>query len=469
MYQNQQEPQPRERDYFYVGAYFVFAAWISIGVVALTDLTKKFKNRGGMQTGLTVGLLGVCALAIPGRSVQLNYNETDRSGNFVAWDYSYNMLQSCDKDAILFTNGDNDTFPLWYLQDVEGIRRDVRIVNLSLVNTNWYIKQMKAKPYFKEALAVPISFSDKAIDNLQPVMWETRQLDLPVPPEAMTKYGGADTNVTRTGKISFTMRHTLEIGGTRAIRVQDIMIRDILFTNQWKRPICFAVTCSPDSKIGLEEYLWFQGLAWRLEPRKINREDLGLNRDVLEQNLLQEPKVFSTGPQLGYQFRGINDPHVQYDENTTRLMLNYRSAFIRLAMYYMNVEPNPTKGMAILDRMENLIPRSKIPMAWELMSDIANIYHRFGRMDKFNEYAGELETTARQLIDAGQANMQSYYNPYRVLLDIYDLKHEYNKSLELLTALQKDYPNDAGLNARIEQIKQQAAAQTAAVPKDSSK
>jgi hypothetical protein len=468
LYQNQQEPQPRERDYFYVGAYFIFAAWISIGVVALMDLAKKFKNRAGLETGLTVGLLGLFALAIPGRLLQLNYHETDRSGNYVAWDYSYNMLQSCDKDAILFTNGDNDTFPLWYLQDVEGVRRDVRIVNLSLVNTNWYIKQMKATPYFKEALAVPISFSDKAIDNLQPVLWETRQLDLPVPPDAMTKYGPADTSVARTGKISFVMRHTLEVGGARAIRIQDIMVRDILFANQWKRPICFAVTCSPDSKIGLDEYLWFQGLAWRLEPRKINREDLGLNRDVLEQSLMVEPKDFSTGPQLGYRFRGINNPHVIYDENTTRLMLNYRSAFIRLAMYYMNVGPDPAKGMAILDRMENLIPRSKIPMAWELMSDIANIYYRFGRMDKFNEYAGELETTARNLIDAGQANMQSYYNPYRVLLDIYDLKKEYRKSLDLLTALQKDYPNDAGLNARIEQLKQQVATQTVAVPKDSS-
>jgi hypothetical protein len=90
-------------------------------------------------------------------------------------------------------------------------------------------------------------------------------------------------------------------------------------------------------------------------------------------------------------------------------------------------------------------------------------------MDKFNDYAGELETTARGLIDAGQANMQSYYNPYRVLLDIYDLKKEYKKSLDLLTALQKDYPNDAGLNARIEQLKQQVATQTVAVPKDSSK
>ncbi len=174
---------------------------------------------------------------------------------------------------------------------------------------------------------------------------------------------------------------------------------------------------------------------------------------------MNEPSAPSTGPQSGYRFRGINDPQVLYDENTTRLMLNYRSAFIRLAMYYMNVEPNPAKGIDILDRMEQLIPRSKIPMAWELMSDIANVYHRLGRMDKFNEYANELEATARQLIDNGQANMQSYYNPYRVLLDIYDIRQEYKKSLDLLTVLQRDYPEDPGLKARIEQLTQQVAAQ----------
>jgi hypothetical protein len=472
LYQNQQEPQPRERDYFYVGAYFVFAAWIAFGVVALTELTKRIKKSPALETWGTIGLLAVALLAIPGRLMQANYHETNRSGNYVAWDYSYNMLQSCDKDAILFTNGDNDTFPLWYLQDVEGVRRDVRIVNLSLVNTNWYIKQMKATPYFKEALAVPISLSDKAIDNLQPVLWQSRQLDLPVPPEAIAKYGPPDSSVARTGKITFTMPHTLEVGETRAIRVQDIMIRDILFTNQWKRPIFFAVTCSPDSKIGLDDYLWFEGLTWRLEPRKINREDLGLNRDPLEQSLLNEPAGFSTGPQYGYKFRGINDPNVIYDENTTRLMLNYRSAFIRLAMYYMNVEPNPAKGIAILDRMEQLIPRSKVPMAWELMSDIANVYHRFGRTDKFNEYASELEGIAKGLIETGQANLQSYYNPYRVLLDIYDMKQEYQKSLDLLQGLKRDHPdlqNDPGLSNRIEQLRQQIAARTSAMPKDSAK
>jgi hypothetical protein len=470
LYQNQQEPQPRERDYFYVGAYMVFAVWISVGVVALMDFIKKLKKQPGLEQGLATGVLCVAVLAIPGRLAQINYPEHNRSGNYVAWDYSYNMLQSCDKDAILFTNGDNDTFPLWYLQDVEGIRRDVRIVNLSLVNTSWYIKQMKATPYYKEALPVPMTLSDKAIETIQPVIWQTRQLDLPVTPEAIAKYGPPDSTVARTHKITFTMPFTLQVGETRAIRVQDIMIREIIFANQWKRPIFFAVTCSPDSRIGLDDYLWFEGLTWRLEPRKITRDDLGLNRDPLEQSLLNEPQGFEKERAFGYKFRGINDPKVKYDENTTRLMLNYRSAFIRLAMYYMNVEPNPQKGIAILDRMEQIIPRTKVPMAWELMSDIATVYHRFGRTDKFNEYSTELEGIAKGLIASGQANLQSYYNPYRVLLDIYDLRGEYQKSVDLLEGLRRDHPdlqNDAGLSSRIQQLKAQIAAQTAGTPKDS--
>lgn len=462
LYQNQQEPQPRERDYFYVGAFFVFAMWITIGIVAIIDYLRTLSPKESLRSALTYGVVGVTAVVVPGRMLQVSWHDHDRTGNYVAWDYSYNMLQSCERDAILFTNGDNDTFPLWYLQDVEGVRRDVRIVNLSLVNTPWYIKQMKAEPYYEEAKAVPISLSEKQIETIQPVIWEPRQLDLPVPPEAMARYGVTDTTTLRTGRISFLMRNTLQVGETRAIRTQDIMVRDIIYTNQWKRPIYFAVTCSPDSKIGLDEYLWFHGLAWRLEPRKVTREDLGLDAAILEANVMKEPEGFSTGPQYGYKFRGIADPRVYFDENTTRLMLNYRSAFIRLAMYYMNVEGNNEKGLAVLDRMEQLIPRAKVPMGWELMSDLMNIYDRFGQKERYEELSGELEVLARRMIDAGQGNVNSYYNPYRVLLDIYDVRQDHRSSLKLLQELQVLYPNDPGLRQRVEYVKGLAAQQDSA-------
>src|ERR1051326_2734862 len=138
LYQNQQDPQPRERDYFYVGAYYVFCVWIAIGIVGLFDAFRK-----GLQPKLVqwaaVALVAVFALTVPVSLARSNWREHDRSQNYIAWDYSYNLLQSCPQDAILFTNVDNDTFPLWYLQDVAGVRRDVRTVNLSLVNTQWYI------------------------------------------------------------------------------------------------------------------------------------------------------------------------------------------------------------------------------------------------------------------------------------------------------------------------------------------
>jgi hypothetical protein len=457
LYQNQQEPQPRERDYFYVGAFFVFSLWIAMGVVALVDWLSGLLARDRGRTLLAGGLVAACTVAIPANLIRINYHDHDRSGNYIAWDYSYNMLQTCEKDAILFTNGDNDTFPLWYLQDVEGIRRDVRIVNLSLVNTPWYIQQMKNKPYYEEAQAVPISLPDARIASIQPALWDSRTVDLPVPPEVWARFGVSDTAATNRGKISWLMRNTLQFGQTKAIRVQDILVLDIIRTNQWKRPIFFAVTCAPDSKIGLDDYLWFHGLAQKLEPKKISREDLGIDPAVVEQNLFHEPEGFSRTPQYGYKFRRVADPKVYFDENITRLMLNLRSGFIRLAMYYANVDSNMEKSAAALDRMETIIPRAKVPMGWDLESDLANFYHRIGRVDKFQELSEEVITEARKALESGQYSLNSSYNPYRVLIDMYDLKHDYKNELEILKDLQtRFYPNEPSLKQRIQFVEKLA-------------
>ena len=443
LYQNQQEPQPRERDYFYVGAFYIFSLWIGVGTASIAEMVKKWNSPA------VFGVLGLALLIIPGRMLQMNWHERDRSDNYVAWDYSYNILQTCEQDAILFTNGDNDTFPLWYLQDVEGVRRDIRIVNLSLVNTPWYIQQMKDEHYYQEAKAVPISLSDTRIEGILPERWETRELTLPVSEEAVEEYAVTDSSVRASGAIKFTMPSTVQFGQTSAIRVQDILVRDIVFTNQWKRPIYFAVTVAPDSKIGLDDYLWFRGLAWRLEPRKVPQGDLGVNKAVLEANLLEEPEGFSRTPAYGYKFRHVADPDVYFDENQARLMLNYRSAFIRLAMYYGNVERDTSRAIAALDRMESLIPRSKVPLAWELEADIMSFYQRLGQRDRFEEFAAELEPRMKEMIASNQANLGSYYNPYRVLLEIYDVRKQYDASVELLRELAVMYPNDSNLQQRI--------------------
>jgi hypothetical protein len=451
-YQNQQESQPRERDYFYPGAFSIFAIWIALGVRGILDrIAAKMKDAKILKPAFLLTLF-LALLFVPVKMMLANYHTHDRSKNWVPWDLSYNMLQTCDRDAILFTNGDNDTFPLWYLQDVEGVRRDVRVICLSLANTPWYIQQMKEKPYYTEALAVPISMSDDRIRTIQPVQWEPRTTDLIVSPEAITRYGVTDSTMLSQHKIVWRMPNTMQFGTTKAIRVQDILMRDIILTNQFRRPLYIAVTCSPDAKLGLDEYLWFNGLAWHLEPKKVKREDLGVDHDVLEANLMHEPSGFSRTPQFGFKFRGVGDTTVFFDENASRLMTNYRSAFVRLAMSYANVKNDLKSSAAVLDRMEQIIPRSKYPMGWELESDLALFYHRVGRIDEFNQLSNDVESACEQLIADGKANVNSYYNPYRVLLDLYDSRKEFRKERDLLANLNQLYPNTPELKKRLEDI-----------------
>ncbi len=179
-YQNQQQPQPRERDYFYVGAFFVFALWIALGARGLFDLiVEKVQNAQMRKAAIAVAFAAIIFL-VPVRMLWANYFTHDRSQNWIPWDYSYNLLQSCAPNSVLFTNGDNDTFPLWYLQDVEGVRRDVRIANLSLLNTSWYISQLKNNDPYKVG-TIKMNLTNEQIAQIRPMQWEPRQLTIPAP------------------------------------------------------------------------------------------------------------------------------------------------------------------------------------------------------------------------------------------------------------------------------------------------
>ncbi len=300
---------------------------------------------------------------------------------------------------------------------------------------------------------------DSYIANIQPIAWEPRNVELPVSKEAIQQYLEKkqvvlDTSVTNNGKITFLLKNTLQFGQTKALRVQDIAVYNIIMANEWKRPIYFATTCSPDAKIGLDDYMWFKGLTWKLEPMKAPQANYGMDPAVLEANLLNEPVGFSKTPLNGYKFREIANPKVFFDENTIRIISNYRAAFRALAAYYMNVEKNPQKSLMILDRMEALMPHKKIPFGWEYAWEMANFYNALGRMDQVKEMASEVEPACLSLIEKGDVNMGSYYNPYRAILDIYELTKEYNKSLNILRQLEVKYPTDPGLKQKIQMLEQ---------------
>ncbi len=371
IYLNQEDPQPRERDYAYTGSFFAFALWIGIGASAILELVKESLTRNETLKKAGMVLVAVLLLiSVPGRMFAFNYDSHDRTGNYVAWDYSYNILQTCEPNAIIFTNGDNDTFPLWYLQNVEGIRPDVRVVNLSLLNTNWYIKQLRD---FEPK--VPIRLTDTEIDRLMPMQWKKQKVFIDVPQEIhdewVAKLKQLDPNFKPPEKkgLSFEVKPTLFGQG---IRVQDIMIIHILSQNKFKRPIYFAVTVANENKIGLQPYLRMDGLAFRILPVKTGRPVI--DPEILRTNLFEK-----------YKFRNLNNPDVYYNENIIALLGNYRSAFLTLAQHYL-AKNQKEKALEVLDYMTAQIPEEVIPPTDpNLTILIGQLYRSAGRPEELKK------------------------------------------------------------------------------------
>jgi tetratricopeptide (TPR) repeat protein len=353
IYLNQPDPQPRERDYSYVGSFFAFALWIGIGAAALLeDLAVLLKRAGRL-------VLPIVALALvvllPARMVATGYHVHDRSGNFVAWDYAHNALSMLEPGAILFTNGDNDTFPLWYLQEVEGIRTDVRVVNLSLLNTGWYVRQLRdVEPRVPMGEGFTDEFIASRIDGTgqEALLWRywgpRRWADAagrPLPREEWYKVPMRD----RAGQpYAVTVPPTmgLDLGdGDNAdnlLRVQDRMIIEILRAAQWQRPLYFAVTVGGDSFVGLKNWLRMDGLAFLVMDRPVT--GAGVDPEVLEANI----------GRFESHFRNLDDPSVYYDENIRKLVQNYRSCYVQLALYHQGSRPD--LALDLLQRMDTFLP-----------------------------------------------------------------------------------------------------------------
>ncbi|MFB0516114.1 MAG: protein O-mannosyl-transferase family [Candidatus Neomarinimicrobiota bacterium] len=345
LYLNQPDPQPRERDYSYVGSFFAWSIWIGIGVAGLMELlSQRLKESSLRRIALSV-VLGVLLIIMPGVMLFANYHEHDRTGNYVAWDYSYNLLDGCEEGGIIFTNGDNDTFPLWYLQEVEGIRKDVRVINLSLLNTEWYIRQLRD---FEPKL--PLSLSDEDISQMSPIPWQEKTVRLAV--------GDPDHE---TGHIEWTLRPTY---AGRFLRVQDRMIVQIIRDINWRRPIYFAVTVAPENKIGLDAYLEMQGLVYEVKP---NPARPIINIEKLRHNLLER-----------YRYRNLSDPSIYFNSNIQRLMQNLRASFLQLAVDGI-IKGQREQARAVLDTLAVTIPESVIPVQnKDLYFQITGLYAEIG-------------------------------------------------------------------------------------------
>jgi len=454
-YQDQQEPQPRDRFYFYGGALFVFSLWIAIGIKGIADfISEKLSNKNFVVTA-TISVFVVLTGFIPYRMYNVNHYWNDRSNNWLPWDFAYNILQSCEPNAIIFTNGDNDTFSLWYLQDVEGVRRDVRIANLSLINAEWYIKQLKNEsPYGAEKVA--ISFDNSAIDRLQPTAFDSKIITLPVPKDVYEKYNIKDTSITNRGEISFKMNSTIGSKNQRGIRVQDIMVRDIIEQNKWKRPIYFSNYCTDDVKIGLTDYMQINGIVDKLVPFKTDNRNQALDEDFTYNSLMNEPQGYSKTFQVGYRFRSLTDSTKYYDDNEVRTVNGaYKNAFINFAQYLITIKKDNAKAMKILERMEQLFSPKVFPNDISIKYLIAVAYYKGGLIDKYKPLAEEVEAEANRRINADPTGFNKPNNPYQILFSFYDATEQYDKEIELFQKIQVYNPRDPGIIAEIERIKKQ--------------
>ena len=451
IYLNQDDPQPRERDYSYVGSFFAFSIWIGAGVSAIGEFIEKKIGETNLRNRLLSIMLVLVIAFMPGVMMSVNYHSHDRSGNYVAWDYSYNILQSVGPNGILFTNGDYDTFPLWYLQEVENVRKDVAVVNLSLLNTPWYIKQWKeARPENTKF----INLSDNQVDAITSRLqrWEEKKVQVPVNNDPKNDQGYIEWNLKPT------------FAG-QALRVQDIMILRIIKDANWKVPIYFAVTVSQSNRIGLDSYLDMQGLTFQLKSHKTDPVD----QDMMYKNLMTQigPDNWSTGfdisefrsdvneeninwsrdYQPGYMYRNLGNEKIYYNDQIIRLLQNYRSAYMQLAVtYYMDYQKekrkkNPddyiladlsSKSVAVLDQMRFNIPEETIPITSEdLHYQVARLYGDLDRKESMENIIEDLIA----MEGVSPSNKVEYANVYYRELDdpetavsiLSDLQNEYSK------------------------------------------
>lgn len=403
VYLNQTEPQPRERDYSYTGSFFAFAVWIGIGAESLLSRIRKGISEAAIRQALTIAALGGLLFLVNGRMLFANYHTHDRSGNYVPWDWAWNILQSCEKDAILFTNGDNDTFPLWYLQEVEGIRTDVRVVNLSLANTGWYLEQLKnTSP--NGAKKIAFSLSDEELREISYVAIQPVEVDLPAgqrKEELVKEYkaAGLDVPETLVDTLRWQVMPSVTFRGQGFLRPQDVAVYEILMNNFTTRPICFAVTVGRDNLLGIDEYLRLDGLAYKVVPAKNTEDGNFVGASQLWTNLCSV-----------FRYRNLNNPAVYIEETSRRLSGNYKPLFASLAVELaknpegeLNVRDGKgdlrkasRKHLAIeaLDKSQEVLPLERYGLDPGIAASIVSLYVSLGEKEKADPYIAFLEGLA---------------------------------------------------------------------------
>jgi hypothetical protein len=360
IYLNQTPMQPRERDYSYVASFFAFSLWVGIGAGGIIQMVYESirDSMKGLAQAVPLAATGlVVLLAVPGWMTYQNYDDHDRSGRYVARDYAYNMLNSVAEDGIIFTNGDNDTYPLWYLQEVEGVRTDVRVVNLSLLNTPWYINQLRTESAYGSD-PVPMTYSsDQQVEDLRPTLFQPQQVRLPVDTTALKQTSEVYLPGNASDSLKIESPMTWKLSGRQysqdqnMLQVADLVAYNILRANAengWERPIYFAVTVAQNSQLDLQNYFQMEGQAYRVVPIRHNKT---FGRVVPE---------LTAERMENFRFTNLADPDVYFDSNSRNMVDDYRLNFSQAAEQLAGMGQQQ-RADAMMSRLVDEVPFTTIP------------------------------------------------------------------------------------------------------------
>ena len=429
LYLNQTPVQPRERDYAYAGSFYAFAIWIGLGVAAISDLLNKYVFKKNDTMGAV--LSGLCLL-VPVQMASQTWDDHDRSGRYTCRDFGQNYLMSLDegKAPIIFTNGDNDTFPLWYCQETEGFRTDARVCNLSYLQTDWYIDQMKRPAY--DSPAVPITWKrlqyvtgtregisvrpgelERAIEILKDDPQAMRELLGENPyelsniidkwilndDEALQCFPTDSVVITidkeavrRSGMMiagdSIPDVMHISLKGKRAVYKNEMMIYEMLCRTNWERPMYVACTVGSDNYGSLGNNFVREGLADRITPFNTKESGMTMDTERMYDNLMNK-----------FRFGGLDNPDIYLDETVLRMCYTHRRLFATLAMQLMR-EGKEEKALEVVRYAKEVIPAETVSHNYMSGSmDLARVWLMHGEKQEAEGIVTDIATNACEYLD----------------------------------------------------------------------